>query len=256
MGWLCPTFQRPEKLQNLAKSWDATATDIPLKVRIWSKDPRKEDYRALEWPASWSFYESDAEWAGDALAEYFEAFPNEEYYGFIGDDIVLLTPGGIEQLIYEAGEWFVAYPNDMLQRHHMATHFCIGGELVRTLGYIVPPGFTHHYMDQAIMDVATNVGLLRYRPDILFFHDHFIRNVDPEKYDATYARVYTPEGKLRHDEKEEAKFRLNIWHEREAPFDISRVRRRMLEVFEGLTLDEEAAKAVSKMGPVNVENCE
>lgn len=186
--WICPTFQRPQRLAELAISWEKHAKGKELYVRVWESDPFKEEYLSTEWPEGWHLYTSSAEWCGEAIREFYTLNPNESCYGFIGDDIVLRTPDAIERLEQAAGDWYLAYPNDTIQRHRISTHFCIGGKLANTLGWIVPNTFRHNYMDVPIYYLAINTGLLRYCPDIIFHHKHFIR--DRAEKDATYERIY------------------------------------------------------------------
>ena len=60
MVWICPTFQRPHRLQELAESWDRMERGKELYVRLWSGDPKLKEYRAITWPKNWRFYVSDA----------------------------------------------------------------------------------------------------------------------------------------------------------------------------------------------------
>jgi len=161
-------------------------------VRVWENDPRKDDYLKCEWPEGWELYESSAEWCGDALREFWRMQPDEPFYGFIGDDIVLRTPKGLEFLESQADDWFIAYPNDTLQRHRLATHFCVGGKLTNVLGWWVPATFSHNYMDMPIFHVGLNSGLLRYCPNVIFQHKHFLLDDSPR--DATYQRIYGADG--------------------------------------------------------------
>lgn len=188
--WICPTYQRPERLAELAESWEKHETGTPLMVRIWDQDPRKEDYFKTEWPKGWQLYESPAKGAGEALNEYFRLNPNEQTYGFIGDDIVLRTTQGLELLDATAYPWFLAYPNDTIQRHQVSTHFSLGGEFARTLATIVPPMFKHSYMDVGLLNIAAPMCLARYCPHVVFQHMHFLRKRYGIKKDASYLEVY------------------------------------------------------------------
>lgn len=241
MAWMCPTFQRPHRLKELAETWVEMAEDIPLYVRIWKHDQYKEKYYETSWPEEFHLYESEAEWAGDALRDYFVSFPSEPFYGFIGDDVLLKTPDGVAALINEAQDFFIAYPNDRIQRHHLCTHFCLGGELVRTVGYLVPPGIRHHYMDNIWMTIGLNTGLLRYRPDIIFSHAHFLRG---REYDDTYEKVYLPDGSMKPEAESYGKTIFDLWMKKRAQEDIISVRRRLLELCEGRSYTDKEVRNV------------
>ena len=225
----------------LARSWNETATGIPLLVRIWREDPRKDEYYSQDWPDEVSFFESDDSWAGEALRSYFEEFPHEDFYGFVGDDVVLETPGGIEQLILEAGFAYIAYPNDQINRHKLCTHFCIGGGLVRTVGFLVPPNLRHHYLDNIWMEIGRQTGLLRYRPDVIFRHEHLWKGAE---FDASYARAYASNGELLESERSFGETLFKLWFTTRGQIDITNVRRWLLEICEGRVLsDAEVAAA-------------
>lgn len=178
-------------MQELARSWAECEGDKELHVRVWSKDRYKKEYAGMEWPKGWKFYESDAEWCGEALDEFWREHPGEPFYGFIADDVVLLTEFGLEHLEALAGDLYIAYPNDHLQRHRLCTHFCVGGELTRVLGYWVQPGLKQNYLDCPFMDIGINAGLLRYAPSVVFHHNHFLMGA---LRDPTYQKVYGMEG--------------------------------------------------------------
>lgn len=188
MGWFCPTFQRPERLAELALSWEKTVAGKILYVRVWDKDPRKDDYFSYEWPEGWILYESDKEWAGEALNEHFDQHPDDGFYGFIGDDIVLRTKHGLDVLEHTAGNMFMAYPNDTVHRHRMYTHFCLGGGTARSFGFVIPRVFYHFNMDRALGFIMANCGLQRYCPQVIFQHKHFLWG--RSERDDTYKKVY------------------------------------------------------------------
>lgn len=220
--WMCPTFQRPDRLKELAEAWKRTAAGEPLYVRIWTEDKYKDEYFAHTWPEEWVLYESDAEWCGEAIQEFFTLYPGADSYGFIGDDVVPCTDGWVKELESAAGAWFVAYPNDTIQRHGLCTHAVIGGELLRTLGWWVPPGFKHHYLDQVWMNVGGNCGLLRYCPQVTFYHKHPV--VKRVKTDAVYAKADAifMEGAERWDD----------YTKNELKRDVTKVRKALSEHFE------------------------
>lgn len=193
--WFCPTFQRPEGLLKLADSWEKYQPGKKLVVRVWENDPKGEQYARTEWPESWIFYTSAAEKFTPALNEFFAKYPDEPHYGFIADDMRLTSEGGLEYLEGLADPFFLAYPNDTIQREILPTHYCIGGDLVRMLGWFSPPFLEHCYTDQVWKFLASKAGLLRYAPQVVFYHDHFLVP-GRGKFDETYAKVYNSDGKM------------------------------------------------------------
>jgi len=144
----------------------------------------------MNWPNLWKFYDSDAKTCVEALNEFFQLVPEEPFYGFIADDIVLRTKGGLDHLQALATPFFVAYPNDTIQRERLCTHFCIGGDLVRLMGWLAYPKLEHGHLDVVWHALAGNSGLLRYAPQVIFQHKHYLTGLAP--HDETYAASYSP----------------------------------------------------------------
>jgi hypothetical protein len=141
---------------------------------VWSEDPYKVQYFTQKWPKTWRLYESPALYVREAMNEFvFERCPGASTYGFIADDILLRTPGGLEHLDALAEPCYHAYPNDTMQRAKLATHFSTGGEFVRELGWWGYPGVKHS-IDVPLMALAKSLGLLRYAPFVIFQHKHHL----------------------------------------------------------------------------------
>lgn len=158
----------------------------PLSVRIWEQDRYREQYYRIDWPEDWVFYESGAEWCGEALHEYWENNKEEAFYGFIGDDIIL-ERGTLKELEDLAGDYYISYPNDTIHRQNLTTHFCVGGELCRLLGRWVLPELKHNYLDLPFTGLGHACGILRYAPGVIFRHKHFFLGAER---DETYKKVY------------------------------------------------------------------
>lgn len=246
MAWLCPTFQRPERLAELAYSWVKNAPGKKLYVRVWKDDPKKEEYLKVEWPEEFELYEGDYQGAGETLRHLWTALPEEPCYGFIGDDCVLRTPGGIDELERTAGDWFIAYPSDTLQRHRLPTHFCVGARLTNVLNWIVPAGIRHGYMDLPLLNIGLNTGMLRYCPHVVFQHKHFLLGEAP--IDDVYRLMYQDNGELQETPwVKDDKARLDRYYETQIKDDILKVLRAVIREFEDPDRwdeeDEEAACA-------------
>lgn len=186
--WFCPTYQRPERLLELADSWEKYQSGKKLVIRVWEDDPQGAEYAKHAWPESWEFYTSPAEGFTAAMNEFFKKYPDEPFYGFIADDVLLTAEAGLEYLEGLAEPFFVAYPNDTIQRERLPTHYCIGGDLVRMMGWFSPPFLEHNYTDQVWKLLGQTTGLLRYAPHVVFYHKHFI--TDDAKLDAGYEKSY------------------------------------------------------------------
>lgn len=222
MPWFCPTLFRPHRLAALAKTWERCQPRTPLHVRVWKDDPYKVQYFAYKWPKTWRLYESPALYVREAMNEFvFEKCPGGDTYGFIADDILLRTPGGLEHLDALAEPCYHAYPNDCMQRAKLATHFSTGGELVRELGWWGYPGVKHS-IDIPLMSIAKSLGLLRYAPFVIFQHMHHL--MYPELKDKAYEMLYADGAKQPNtDLYKEDELALAEYNKTQYPEDVKRI---------------------------------
>lgn len=194
----CPTYQRPLRLLRLADAWEETAPSTRLTVGVLKSDPEYDAYMGLDWPDTWTIWDGRTEErALPALNEFYAANPGQKFYGFIGDDVVPRTTGWAKALIEEAGDWYIAYPNDCLQRHQLPTHPVIGGRLLGVVGFWAVKGLMHNFgLDNFWLNIGLHTGTLRYRPDVVMEHEHAL--LGKAKEDAGYkfaAEVIQSEGK-------------------------------------------------------------
>lgn len=171
--WILPTISRPQNLQRLIKSYNAMEEDAPVVAFIWRYDPKFSEVMDQIWPKSWIvLVESERFTAADAMRRAVQYAPRAAFYGFLADDVVFKTAWS-RQLAESAVPCFISYPDDGFQHEALCTHFVVGGDLVRGLGWWALPGLHHTYLDSALMTLGHNVpGLLKYRSDVVWEHLH------------------------------------------------------------------------------------
>lgn len=133
-------------------------------------------YNGIELPFGWivRVYEG-GKGACTHYNKVFAEFPNEEYYGFMADDVVPETYQWDRTLIDACLPDKVAYGDDGIDhtdhcgQRYFPTHCFIGGELVRKWGFVVPTNSDHHGADQWWFDAGEQVVL----PDVKLTHHHF-----------------------------------------------------------------------------------
>jgi hypothetical protein len=201
--WICPTFSRPHRLAKLAETWRVCEQNRPLYVHVSAQDPQKEEYAKRIWPESWEFYSTDERHVTPILNGFWRQHPHASSIGFVADDILLHTPVGLELLACEAESWYIAYPNDLLQRHRLCTHFCVGGKLIETVGWFANPRFVHHFIDTTWYLIGVNTGLLRYCPEVIFEHVHPLAGKVQEDEVYKYANSLYGEGLRRWQDYQE-----------------------------------------------------
>lgn len=97
----------------------------------------------------------------------------------------------------------IVYGNDLLQGERLPTAWAMTCDIPAVLGRVVPAPVVHLYTDDAILDLGTATGCIRYLPEVVIEHMHPLAGKAPR--DAGYARVNSRE---RHRED---KIAYNQW---------------------------------------------
>lgn len=183
--WLFTSMGRPDKIRRVVDSyvWGGHSS---VWLVLYDKDPRLDEYLAQKWPSSWTIDTVSVKGNGPTYNEIFRRFPNEPQYGFLADDAILSTPGMLTELEKEAGRDAVAYANDQHHGPAIATMPCIGGDLVRRVGYLAPRYMLHWGIDLVWHAIGERLGVLRYREDLKYDHLHPIWGTG--EWDATYRK--------------------------------------------------------------------
>lgn len=127
--------------------------------------------------------------AADRYNLAFEAAPDQHRYILAGDDLIP-EPSWREVLI-ETPKGEVWYGDDGVKGAALATHPAIGGRLASLVGWLTLPGTKHFCTDRIWMNIASRLGVLKYKPDAVAFHDH-----KPLKRDETGRRRGNPQNDI------------------------------------------------------------
>jgi len=112
--------------------------------------------------------------------------------GFLGDDHRPRTHGwdaAYLTALRQMGAGIV-YGNDLLQFDFVPTQCAMSADIVRRLGWMCHPSLRHMYVDTLWRDMARPVGKLRYLPDIVVEHMHYLNG--KAAMDIGYERVNDP----------------------------------------------------------------
>jgi GT2 family glycosyltransferase len=215
--WFLISYNRPERCRGLIEQIKSLGDCDEGILVVNGGDVAK--YRDIELPANWSRLELQDNLGLLGAANYmFQQMPDEDWYGFITDDEIPLTPGWSQTLVKEAGSWNISHGNTQWQSHcrlHGAP--VMGGELLRAVGYVAPTGLWHWYGDDVWEQIAFLCGLRRFCPDIIIEHRHWLN--ETAKKDETYE---SSESKAFQDKDIYEK-----WHKDEFPKVIGRIWEKM-----------------------------
>lgn len=194
MAYLVPSRGRPVNAARLAQRWRETAaSDTHLIFLIDDDDPELPGYeKALdEYGDEQIFYMIDERrrvgptlnhWAPKFAARY-------DAIGFMGDDHLPQTARW-DTLLSEAIEsqrYVIAYGDDLFQRGNLPTAVLMDARIIRSLGFMVPAGLTHLYLDNFWRDLGNELGTLRYLPHVVIEHRH--PQAQKAEWDAGYREV-------------------------------------------------------------------
>ena len=181
--WFLPSYGRPAALKKFASAPGGVPSDIVVICN--EDDPTLPGYHA------WSPWPIELAPAGSRLGDIWRSlmvkYPDEAFYGFLGDDHEPITPGWHTDLIEAAGKTKIAYPNDQ-QAFPVFRGICVvGGDLARAMGTLCPPGIRHNYHDNFLETIGRTFGLMVAMKDVIVLHRHPLFDVTIER-DATYQR--------------------------------------------------------------------
>lgn len=181
--WILTSLGRPERIRAVAETY-AWGRESRVMLTLYEHDKRLPDYLAQRWPSNWSIEIVPMLGNGPTYNEMLRRYPDEPQYGFLADDALLDIQGMLRMLEDAAGEWFVAYSNDKHHGDKIPTMPCLGGELVRAVGYLSPPNLIHWAIDCAWGEIGKRLNALRYFDLLTYTHLNPIWGTAPD--DRTY----------------------------------------------------------------------
>jgi hypothetical protein len=183
MAWFLPSYGRPEKLLALRDAPGGMPEDLVVLVN--EDDPRRADYEATSaWPIH--FVPAGSR-VCDVWREVYRLFPNESCYGVLSDDLIPMTPGWHEKMAEAAGKHHFANPRGgPMWPQKLRSAVCIGGDLVRAMGYLAPPGFNHNFVDDVWDLIGKTFRLIKPLADVTVEHRHPLFGT--AEADATHTR--------------------------------------------------------------------
>ena len=146
------------------------------------------EYQTIQIPSNFSLIVRQPAWFADDVNDlYTRLYPDEEVYGFVGDDVIPQTKNWDAILIEAAMKHGVSWPNDLITtpgHDKRWGHWFIKGDLLRAVGYFAPSGVYHFYTDVVWMEIADRLGIGVYLPDVILEHMHFSNG--KAEHDETY----------------------------------------------------------------------
>src|SRR5262245_16265098 len=204
---IVPSRGRPHNVSALIDAWRETRAYAQLLIVVDNDDDTLEQYQAvMETAPDWVDMQfTERKRLGPTLNKY--AVKYAAYYdviGFMGDDHRPRTHAWDRRFagaIAALGGVGVAYGNDLIQGANLPTAVWLSGCIVETLGYMVPPGMTHLYLDDFWKALGQRLQRLTYLNGVVIEHMHPVAG--KSAWDEGYAEVnagtmYENDGKVFH----------------------------------------------------------
>jgi hypothetical protein len=207
-----PSRGRPHNIADLVAAWDKTRTsDSHLWVIVDDDDAELDGYHRVAAESArpwWSLTVGPRRRLGPTLNDEALIASQFGHVGFMGDDHRPRTIGWDAKIIatIEALPLAVVYGDDLVQRQNLATAVFMHADVVARLGWMVPPGQIHLYLDDFWMLLGNRLSTLTYLSDVVIEHCHPVAGTAPS--DAGYVEVNAPE-MYSHDQARFREFSTN-----------------------------------------------
>lgn len=182
--WILPSRGRPHNVRRFFDHWELMRSDTEGVLVLDADDAH--NYAGIEMPDGWVALVMPRLSMCEKSNRAFWAFPDKEWYGFVDDDAVPLTPHWDRELVVAAGKDGLAHPWNGIGNSRLASQFVIGGDFARELGWIFLPGLSRIYGDDVITAIADKRGVRTYLGDVKLEQRHFSNGM--AEMDETYKK--------------------------------------------------------------------
>lgn len=177
---IVPTRGRPWNLADLLVAWELTTGLGSTRLHVVVDGEEGETLAGYQEVAAnhaadwWTIEYAERRRLGGVLNAVAPRFAELGDVGFMGDDHRPRTKGWDRRVqeVLDGTPLSVVYGNDLHQGETLPTAVFMDGRIVTTLGYMVPPGLVHLYVDNFWKDLGERLGTLCYLPDVIIQHQH------------------------------------------------------------------------------------
>lgn len=214
-----PSRGRPENIKRFIAALHKTNAKVDLIVGVDDDDIKLPEYKELENQLNFKLVIGPREkFAKTVNRIMMSNFTKYKYLSWMGDDHVTITLGWDEAYRNELDRLNVGvvYGNDLVMGQEIATELAFTSNIVGVLGYAIPQGFIHLYVDNYFMELGRAIGKLSYLNDIVVQHMHPSAGTALE--DLTYREANSPENWTND------KIRFEKYIKEELPLDVEKLR--------------------------------
>ncbi len=195
MALIVPSRGRPGNIQRLYNALAETDSDVNLYVGIDQDDPTIEEYLKLQVDSDICIFVSPERKRFGPTLNTISKYIADEYpfLAWCGDDHLPITKNWDEKYREELRKMDagIVYGNDLVQGENIPTQMGFTSNIVKALGYAVPDGFIHLYIDNYFLELGRAIGGVKYLSDVIVQHLHPCAGGAQE--DQTYREANSPE---------------------------------------------------------------
>lgn len=171
---IVPTRGRPRNAAELWQAWkDTTGPEADVLFAVDDDDPELETYKALGVPLR---VRARSRFGGILNQVALEVAAPWGYFatGYMGDDHRPRSSGWSRRFLEELDRLGtgMVYGNDLLQGQNLPTAIAMTTDIIWALGYMVPGGLEHLFVDNAHLELGRAIGRIKYLPDVVLEHMH------------------------------------------------------------------------------------
>lgn len=181
--WVLATRSRPANCERLIQAWQDTNASTPVLVRLDSCDPELKQVQNLPWPKNFEICVGPRLGLSRSINEVFEKYPNQSWYGMLADDLLPKTDQWDLALINACGSRSISYANDCGSRD-WPTHPCVGGDLVRDIGWFGFPPCRHYFTDTVWKYLGEQLNNIHRLDHVIVEHLHY--SLGKSQHDLVY----------------------------------------------------------------------
>ncbi|MFC3986460.1 hypothetical protein [Streptosporangium jomthongense] len=217
---IVPSRGRPSNIAALHNAWESTAAGVAdLLVAADEDDPTLKGYQQVCKARQIELTVGPRLRMCPTLSKIaVERAPHHFALGFMGDDHRPRTRGWDRRYVNELHDLGtgIVYGDDLLQHDRLPTQVAMTSDIVQALGWMAPAGLKHLWVDNVWKDLGQAIGRLRYLPDVVVEHMHYLNGKAAE--DDRYQEVNNSAA------AEADRLAYAAWLEHDMPSDVAKLK--------------------------------
>ena len=173
--WMLPTRRRVETLKRFFSAAVSMSMSTPGRVLVNDRelDELHAEYATVRLPTGWEIVPSPHDSICETNRGALPLYKNLDWVGLVTDDVVPETPGWDRKLLeWHDGRTVITCNDGGSAPRRMCGAHIFPMALCKVIGFWVPSGFHHMFVDDLWEDLYGTVGAWRVRMDVMVRHLH------------------------------------------------------------------------------------